>query len=92
MQAQIVSSEQKEIKISMKEVDLGILYIIQNELLKKSSIDFAGVIVKYPLTNECWMQINSKSKPIPEIKNATEKALKITNELKKLFNSTIKVS
>ena len=92
MQAQIVSSEQKEIKISMKEVDLGILYIIQNELLKKSSIDFAGVIVKYPLTNECWMQINSKSKPIPEIKNATETALKTANELKKLFNSTIKVS
>jgi DNA-directed RNA polymerase subunit L len=92
MQAQIVSSEQKEIKISMMEVDLGILYIIQHELLKTSSIDFAGVIVKYPLTNECWMQINSKSKPIPEIKNATETALKTTNELKKLFNSTIKVS
>jgi DNA-directed RNA polymerase subunit L len=92
MQAQIVSSEQKEIKISMTEVDLGILYIIQNELLKTSSVDFAGVVVKYPLTNECWMQVNSKSKPIPEIKNATEKALKTTNELQKLFNSTIKVS
>jgi DNA-directed RNA polymerase subunit L len=92
MQAQIVSSEQKEIKISMTEVDIGILYIIQHELLKTSSIDFAGVIVKHPLTNECWMQINSKSKPIPEIKNATETALKTTNELKKLFNSTIKVS
>ena len=92
MQAQIVSSDQKEIKISMMEVDIGILYIIQHELLKTSSVDFAGVIVKYPLTNECWIQINSKSKPIPEIKNATEKALKITNELKKLFNSTIKVS
>jgi len=92
MQAQIVSSEQKEIKISMKGVDLGILYIIQRELLKTSSIDFAGVIVKYPLTNECWMQINSKSKPIPEIKNATETALKTANELKKLFNSIIKVS
>jgi DNA-directed RNA polymerase subunit L len=92
MQAQIVSSEQKEIKISMKEVDIGILYIIQHELLETSSIDFAGVIVKHPLTNECWMQINSKSKPIPEIKNATETALKTTNELKKLFNSTIKVN
>ncbi len=65
MQAQIVSSEQKEIKISMTEVDIGILYIIQHELLQTSSIDFAGVIVKHPLTNECWMQINSKSKPIP---------------------------
>jgi len=92
MQAQIVSSDQKEIKISMMEVDIGILYIIQHELLKTSSVDFAGVIVKYPLTNECWIQINSKSKPIPEIKNATETALKITNELIKLFNSVIKVS
>ncbi len=92
MQAQIVSSDQKEIKISMMEVDIGILYIIQHELLKTSSVDFAGVIVKYPLTNECWIQINSKSKPIPEIKNATEMALKTTNELQKLFNSVIKVS
>jgi DNA-directed RNA polymerase subunit L len=92
MQAQIVSSDQKEIKISMMEVDIGILYIIQHELLKTSSVDFAGVIVKYPLTNECWIQINSKSKPIPEIKNATETALKTTNELQKLFNSVIKVS
>ena len=92
MQAQIVSSDQKEIKISMMEVDIGILYIIQLELLKTSSVDFAGVIVKYPLTNECWIQINSKSKPIPEIKNATETALKTTNELQKLFNSVIKVS
>jgi len=76
----------------MMEVDIGILYIIQHELLKTSSVDFAGVIVKYPLTNECWIQINSKSKPIPEIKNATETALKTTNELVKLFNSVIKVS
>ncbi len=92
MHAQVVSSEPKEIKISMKEVDIGILYIIQHELLKTSSIDFAGVIVKHPLTNECWMQVNSKSKPIPELKNATETAIKTTNELKKLFNSIIKVN
>ena len=90
MHGQVVSSEPKEIKISMKDVDIGILYIIQHELLKTSSIDFAGVIVKHPLTNECWIQINSKSKPIPEIKNATETALKTANELKKLFNSIIK--
>jgi len=92
MHAQVVSSEPKEINISMKDVDIGILYIIQHELLKTSSIDFAGVIVKHPLTNECWMQVNSKSKPIPELKNATETAIKTTNELKKLFNSIIKVN
>ena len=91
MQAQIVSSDQKEIKISMMEVDIGILYIIQHELLKTSSVDFAGVIVKYPLTNECWMRVNtSKSNPLKEITKALESAIKISENLKKLFNSKIK--
>ncbi len=52
MHAQVVSSAPKEINISIKDTDVGILYIIQHELLKTSNIDFAGVIVKHPLTNE----------------------------------------
>ena len=90
MHAQVVSSAPKEINLSIKDTDVGILYVIQHELLKTSSVDFAGVIVKHPLTNECWMKINSKSKPTPEIKNAIQMAMKTTDELKKLFNSTIK--
>ena len=53
MNAQVINSEPKEISLSITETDIGILYIIQHELLKASSIDFAGVIVKHPLTNEC---------------------------------------
>ena len=90
MQAQVVSSEPKELNISIKDTDIGILYIIQHELLKTSNIDFAGVIVKHPLTNECWMRVNSGNKPIQEIKNSTQTAAKTAEELKKLFNSTIK--
>ena len=90
MQAQVVSSEPKELSLSIKDTDIGILYIIQHELLKKSNIDFAGVIVKHPLTNECWMRINSSGKPLGEVKASTETAIKIAEELKKLFNSTIK--
>ena len=90
MHAQVISSAPKEISLSIKDTDIGILYIVQHELLKKSNIDFAGVIVKHPLTNECWMRINSNSKPIQEIKNATDTAIKTADELKKLFNSTIK--
>ena len=90
MQAQVVSSEPKELSLSIKDTDIGILYIIQHELLKRSSIDFAGVIVKHPLTNECWMRINSSGKPLGEIQTATETAIKTSEELKKLFNSTIK--
>ena len=90
MHAQVVSSAPKELNLSIKDTDIGILYIIQHELLKTSRTDFAGVIVKHPLTNECWMRVNTSSKPIQEIKNATQTASKNAEELKKLFNSTIK--
>ncbi len=90
MHAQVVSSAPKEINISIKDTDVGILYIIQHELLKTSNIDFAGVIVKHPLTNECWMKVSSKNKPTTELKNATQNAIKTVDGLKKLFNSTIK--
>ena len=91
MNAQVISSEPKEISLSITETDIGILYIIQHELLKASTVDFAGVIVKHPLTNECWMRINSSSKPLGEIKKATESAIKMAEEFKQLFNSKIKV-
>ena len=92
MNAQVISSEPKEISLSITETDIGILYIVQHELLKGSSVDFAGVIVKHPLTNECWMRINSSSKPLGEIKKATDSAIKQANEFKQLFNSKIQVN
>ncbi|PIW33313.1 MAG: hypothetical protein COW27_01215 [Nitrosopumilales archaeon CG15_BIG_FIL_POST_REV_8_21_14_020_37_12] len=91
MHAQVINSEPKEISLSIKETDIGILYIIQHELLKESSIDFAGVIVKHPLTNECWMKISSSTKPLAEIKKATDSAIKMAEEFKQLFNSKIQV-
>ena len=92
MNAQVISSEAKEINLSITETDIGILYLIQHELLKESNIDFAGVIVKHPLTNECWMRINSSSKPLGEIKKATNSAIKMADEFKQLFNSKLKVN
>lgn len=92
MNAQVISSEPKEINLSITETDIGILYIIQHELLKESNIDFAGVIVKHPLTNECWMRINSSTKPLRAIKKATDSAIKTAEEFKQLFNSKLKVN
>ena len=92
MNAQVISSEPKEISLSITDTDIGILYIIQHELLKVSNIDFAGVIVKHPLTNECWMRINSSSKPLSEIKKATDTAIKQAEDFKQLINSQIKVN
>ena len=91
MQAQVLESSSKEVNISITESDVATLYIIQHELLKDSAIDFAGVIVKHPLTNECWMRVNtSKSSPLKEITKASESAIKVSEDLKKLFNSKIK--
>jgi DNA-directed RNA polymerase subunit L len=90
MNAQVISSEAKEISISVTETDIGILYIIQHELLKASNVDFAGVIVKHPLTNECWMRINSNTKPLGEIKKSTESAIKMAEEFKELFISKLR--
>ena len=92
MDAQITDSTQKEVNLSVKNSDIGMLYIVQHELLKEKNIDFAGLILKHPLTNECWMKVNSsKGNPLKEIVNATNSAIDSVNELKKLFNSKIKV-
>ncbi len=92
MNAQVINSESKEISISLKNADIGILYVIQHELLKQSNVDFAGVILKHPLTDEIWMKINSSTKPLGEIKKATDSAIKTSEEFKQLFNSKIKVN
>ncbi len=92
MNAQVISSEPKEISLSVTESDIGILYVIQHELLQDSNIDFAGVIVKHPLTNECWMRVNSKSKPLREIQKAADSAIKMADKFKQLFNSKIQVN
>ena len=89
MNAEVISSEPKEISISVTETDIGVLYIIQHELLKASNVDFAGVIVKHPLTNECWMRINSSSKPLAEVKKSAESAIKMADEFKELFTSKL---
>ncbi len=92
MDAQVITLEPKEVSLSLSGADIGILYIIQHGLLKESKVDFAGVIVKHPLTNEIWMRINSSTKPLGEMKKATDSAIKMAEEFKKLFNSKIKVN
>ncbi len=92
MNAQVITLEPKELSLSIIDADIGILYIIQHELLKESKIDFAGVILKHPLTNEIWMRINSSTKPLGEIKKSTDSAIKMAEGFKQLFNSKIKVN
>ncbi len=91
MQAQMLSSEPREVTLSIAESDIGILYIIQHEILKATETNFAGVIVKHPLTNECWMKVNSSATPLAEIQKATESAIGVAKGLGELFHATIRV-
>ncbi|MGQ0638022.1 MAG: RpoL/Rpb11 RNA polymerase subunit family protein [Nitrososphaerota archaeon] len=91
MDATITKSSPKEVCLTITRSDIGTLYIVQHELLKEPGIEFAGVVMKHPLTRECLMRVNtSKGNPLKEIEKATKTALEYTNELKKLVNSKIK--
>lgn len=81
--------------LSIKGADIGTLYAVQHELLKGGAEkdDFAGVIVKHPLTNEVWMRVSSsKGDPLGRIAAAAESALGATADLRKMLESKIKVN
>ncbi|HEV2192857.1 MAG TPA: RpoL/Rpb11 RNA polymerase subunit family protein [Nitrosopumilaceae archaeon] len=91
MDAKITKSSPKEVSLTISKSDIGTLYIVQHELLKESSVEFAGVIMKHPLTREYWMRVNtSKGNPLKEIEKAAKTAIEYTDELKKVVHSKLK--
>ena len=76
--------------MAIKDADIGALYIIQHELLKDKNTDFAGVIIKHPLTNEIWLRVQSKLNPIGQISQAIDSAIIELANFQKLVNSKIK--
>ena len=90
MNIELVDSNSTEANVSIKDGDIGILYLIQHELLKNKDIDFAGVIMKHPSTNEIWMRVNSNSDPMSQISTAADTAIAEVSNLKKVITSQIK--
>ncbi len=90
MDIQVINSDKKEANLSIKGADIGALYIIQHELLKDKNTEFAGVIIKHPLTNEVWMRVNSNSDPMSQISTAADTAIAEVANLKKVITSQIK--
>ena len=80
-----MESSKNEVNLSIKDGDLGILYIVQNELLNDPKTEYAGVITRHPLTNELWMRVTSAN-PIKDILKATDSAIAEANKLKKLLS------
>ncbi len=92
MDAQTLSSSEHELGLSFKQSDIATLYIVQHELLQSSDVEFAGVIVKHPLTNECWMRITSKSNPRENLADAANTAVRIIDEMRDALNTDIRIS
>ncbi|HEX7033890.1 MAG TPA: RpoL/Rpb11 RNA polymerase subunit family protein [Nitrososphaera sp.] len=91
MQAEISDVKDNEIELKIREEDISILYIIQHELLKEKSVDFAGVIQKHPLTKEYQMRIATKRKdPVEVIQDAAASVQEYSKELFSMVKSALK--
>jgi DNA-directed RNA polymerase subunit L len=67
------------------------MYIIQHELLKEKSVEFAGVVLKHPLTREYFIRIVTKKKdPFEIIQEASTKASEIMREISGLIKPALK--
>ena len=90
MDIQLINSDANETSLKIMDADIGALYIIQHELIKDKNTEFAGVIIKHPLTNEIWMRVSSKLNTMSQISAATDTAIAEVASLQKLINLKIK--
>jgi DNA-directed RNA polymerase subunit L len=83
--------EDNEIELKVREEDISILYIVQHELLKEKSVDFAGVIQKHPLSKEYQMRVTTKRKdPMEVIQDASASAAEYAKDLTSMIKSALK--
>jgi DNA-directed RNA polymerase subunit L len=67
------------------------MYIIQHELLKERSVEFAGMILKHPLTREYFVRVVTKKKdPFESIQEASTKASEVMKEISSMLKPTLK--
>ena len=91
MFVEIADIKDNEIELTIREEDISILYILQHELLKEKSTDFAGVIQKHPLTKDYQLRVTTKRKdPMEVIQDASSSAQEYSKELLSMIKSAIK--
>ncbi len=91
MSVEIMNIKDNEIELKIRDEDISILYVIQHELLKEKSIDFAGVIQKHPLTREYQLRMATKRKdPMEVIQDASTSAQDYSKELLSIIKSAVK--
>jgi DNA-directed RNA polymerase subunit L len=88
---EIADVKDNEIELKIREEDISILYIIQHEILKDKSVEFAGVILKHPLVKDYYMRVATKRKdPMEVIQDASTSAVEYSKDFSSVVKSALK--
>ena len=91
MRAEVLSAKENELELKLQDEDISVMYIIQHELLKEKSVDFAGVILKHPLTREYYIRVVTRKRdPFEVIQEASAKASEVMKELSVAIRPTLR--
>lgn len=91
MRAEVLSAKGNELELKLQDEDISVMYIIQHELLKEKSVDFAGVILKHPLTREYFIRVVTRKRdPFEVIQEASAKASEVMKELSGAIRPTLR--
>jgi DNA-directed RNA polymerase subunit L len=91
MRAEVLSAKENELELKLQDEDISVMYIIQHELLKEKSVDFAGVILKHPLTREYFIRVVTRKRdPFEVIQEASAKATEVMKELTGAIRPTLR--
>ena len=91
MRAEVLSAKENELELKLQDEDISVMYIFQHELLKEKSVDFAGVILKHPLTREYFIRVVTRKRdPFEVIQEASAKASEVMKELSGAIRPTLR--
>ncbi|HEU4447438.1 MAG TPA: RpoL/Rpb11 RNA polymerase subunit family protein [Nitrososphaeraceae archaeon] len=91
MRAEVLSAKENELELKLQDEDISVMYIIQHELLKEKSVDFAGVILKHPLTREYFIRVVTRKRdPFEVFQEASTKASEVMKELSGAIRPTLR--
>jgi DNA-directed RNA polymerase subunit L len=91
MYAEVLTARDEELELKLQDEDISVMYIIQHELLKEKSVEFAGMILKHPLTREYLVRVVTKRKdPFEVIQEAGTKAAEVMKEISSIIKPALK--
>ncbi len=91
MLVQVADVKDNEIELKVSEEDISVLYVVQHELLKEKSVDFAGVVQRHPLAKEFQIRVSTKRKdPMEVIQDASASAVEYSKDLVSMIKSALK--